>query len=147
MTWTVPALADCAPDIEPVEYQCLVAMSEFSERTAGGILLTEETKDREAYKASTARLVAVSPLAFTYAEDTAWKLAQPRVGDVVFVGKYPGDEIEGRDGRKYRLIGDRQVGAVMERGSNSRPVADLTEAEIVQRFDRFIHEKEPADAG
>lgn len=114
MTWTTPTVAESDPGIEPTEYCCLVRMAEFEGKTPGGIILTATTSDREQWGATHARLLAVSPLAFGYAvwPDDARK---PQVGDVVFVGRYPGDEVVGRDGKTYRLISDREISGIIER--------------------------------
>lgn len=112
--WTVPALADCDPGIEPARYGVLLAPAERSEKTAGGILLPDVMRDRDQWRANSFRLVAVAPFAFTYEKD--WSGARkPQVGDVVFAGEFPGDEVTGRDGRKYRLCEDTQIRAVIER--------------------------------
>lgn len=115
-TWRTPTLQECSGcGVEPTEFQILVSMSEKAEKTAGGILLPEATKDKAQWGSDHARLVAVSPHAFTYVQTWPEGSRKPQVGDVVFVGKFPGDEITGRDGRTYRLCSDKEVLAVMER--------------------------------
>lgn len=114
MKWTIPTVAECDPGVDPFEFQILCAMAEPMAVTAGGIFLTEETKDRNGWGADHARLLAVSPSAFTYHKFPEGTRL-PQVGDVVFVGKYPGEPITGRDGKEYRLCGDREVKAVIER--------------------------------
>lgn len=111
-TWNTPTLAECDPGIAPREYQVLLVMSEKSEKTAGGILLPSAIHDRAQWGADHARILAVSPFAFSYEKDWG-DTPKPRSGDIVYVGKFPGDEIAGRDGRSYRLCDDRQVKAVM----------------------------------
>lgn len=122
MTWKTPTLAECDPGIEPVEFSCLVIMAEFEAKTAGGILLTDATKDKEGWGSTHARLLAVSPLAFSYA---TWPpgARKPTVGDVVFVGQFPGKEAVGRDGKSYRLISDREIDGVIERAEAQEPEA------------------------
>lgn len=115
MTWKTPALADCDAGIEPTEYQVLVAMAEFEARTAGGIILTDATREKEGWGSAHARLLAVSPLAFSYSKEWPSEAAKPQVGDVVFTGKYPGEEVVGRDGKTYRLRSDREIAGIIER--------------------------------
>jgi chaperonin GroES len=115
MTWKTPALADCQPCIEPTEYQVLVAMAEFQEKTAGGVILTEATREKEGWGSAHARLLAVSPLAFTYVAKWPEGSRPPQVGDVVHTGKYPGEEVIGRDGKTYRLCSDREIKGIIER--------------------------------
>lgn len=114
MNWTVPTLAECDPKIEPFEFQVLVAMAEKPSVTKGGLVLPESIRDREEWGSDHARLLAVSPMAFNYVElpPTA---RRPQVGDVVFLGKYPGSEVTGADGKTYRLCSDREIKAVIER--------------------------------
>jgi chaperonin GroES len=113
VSWTTPPPADCNPGIEPTEYQVLIVMAEKEEKTAGGILLPSAVQDKEQWGSTHARLLAVSPLAFSYTDRTDW--SPPRVGDVVFVGKYPGEVVIGRDGREYRLCSDREIAGIIER--------------------------------
>jgi co-chaperonin GroES (HSP10) len=113
MSFIVPALADCDPGIAPTEFQVLLIMGEKPEKTTGGVFLTDDAKDRENFRSARARLVAVSPHAFSYVAD--WSDARkPRPGDEVVTGKYPGDEVTGRDGKTYRICTDRDVKAVVE---------------------------------
>lgn len=145
--WTVPALDKLDPGIEPARYSVLLAAAERAEKTAGGILLPDLMRDREQWRANSYRLVAVAPFAFTYEKD--WSAARkPQVGDVVFAGEFPGDEITGRDGRKYRLCEDTQIRAVLERGEGPTSVLDakLTAADC-ERINRIIDaaQKEPVN--
>jgi co-chaperonin GroES (HSP10) len=57
-------------------------------------------------------LVAVSPLAFNY-DDWPEGAQKPRVGDRVLFSKYNATEILGADGRKYWIMKDRSIAAVM----------------------------------
>src|SRR6185312_6852784 len=112
MSWKTPDLASCDHGIEPTEFQCLVAMAEFEAKTAGGILLTDATREKEGWGSTHARLLAVSPLAFSYTDRKDW--TPPQIGDVVHTGKYPGAEVIGRDGKTYRLVIDREISGIIE---------------------------------
>ena len=49
-------------------------------------------------------LVAVSPLAFTYADETAWGEAEkPKPGDKVMLAKFAGAAVKGMDGKTIAL--------------------------------------------
>ncbi len=113
--WRTPTLAECNPGIEPTEFRVLVCMTEAQEMTKGGIMLPEQVKEREQFRAACGLLVAVSPHAFNYV-DTWPDGSRPQVGDEVFTGHFPGDEVEGADGRTYRLCTDREIKAVLKRG-------------------------------
>ena len=116
MTWRVPEIADCdGHGVEPTGFMVLVAMAEKERVTAGGIHLPESVASKEEWAREKGRLVAVSPLAFTYAK---WPEGArvPAVGDVIYCGRYAGKTIEGRNGRQYQLMTDQDIGAVLERG-------------------------------
>jgi len=116
MTWKIPALSDCAPDIEPVEFKVLVAPAE-KERQVGSIIIPESSAAKDDFAHEKGRLVALSPLAFSYSNDWPNDGAKPRVGDVVHFGRYAGALVEGADGKEYRLLSDRDIGAILQRGA------------------------------
>lgn len=106
------SLEECNPGIEPVEYNVLVAPEDTEEVTAGGIILTTSIKETNDLASQRARLVAVSPHAFSYAE---WPegARMPKPGDAVLFAKYAGALIEGNDGREYRVVKDKDIVAVL----------------------------------
>lgn len=100
--------------IHPTEYKVLIQPVKVEEKTKGGIILPEEHKDREQFAQMEGTLVAVSPLAFTYANDTEWaKADRPKPGDKVLFAKYAGAKVTGRDGKEYRIANDKDVAAVL----------------------------------
>jgi co-chaperonin GroES (HSP10) len=124
MTWKTPALADCAPSIEPSRYGVLLAMSEKQTQTAGGVLLAPETLEREEFGATQGRIIALAPLVFTFAKPEEWGSARkPQVGDVVLVDKFSGVKVKGADDRDYRLVSDVDILAVTERVPARRPLS------------------------
>lgn len=97
--------------ILPTEYKVLIAPVEVDQKTKGGIIIPDETKERDQYAQMRGVLVAVSPLAFTYDD---WKDAKPpKVGDEVLFAKYAGAVVDGKDGKKYRLTNDKDIAAVL----------------------------------
>jgi chaperonin GroES len=109
---SIPELSECDAGLQPVEYNVLIAPEAVQEKTAGGIILAQTTQETNKLAATRGRLVAVSPLAFDYAE---WPegARKPAVGDVVWFGKYAGTLVTGKDGREYRLCKDKDVGALV----------------------------------
>lgn len=100
--------------ISPTEYKVLVSPEKVDEKTKGGIILPDEHKDREQFAQMQGTLVAVSPLAFTYADDDAWgDAAKPKPGDKVMFAKFAGAAVKGMDGKDYRIISDKDVSAVI----------------------------------
>lgn len=98
--------------IFPTEYKVLIAPKVVEERTKGGIIIPDESKDREQFAQMEGTLVACSPLAFTYDD---WKGAKPpKPGDRVLFAKFAGAKVTGKDGKEYRLTNDKDVAAVLE---------------------------------
>ena len=97
--------------IHPTEYRVLIAPVEVTEKTKGGIILPDETKNRDQFAQMEGVLVAASPLAFTYDD---WKGAEPpKAGDRVLFAKYAGAVVDGKDGKKYRICSDKDIAAVL----------------------------------
>lgn len=100
--------------VYPTEYKVLVQPVKVEEKTKGGIILPDEHKDREQFAQMEGVLVAISPLAFTYADAKDWGEAEkPKPGDRVMFAKFAGAAIKGRDGADYRIINDKDVSAVL----------------------------------
>jgi co-chaperonin GroES (HSP10) len=77
VTWRVPTVAECDPGHEPTEFMVLVAMAEKPSKSAGGILLPEATREREQWGAEHGRILAISPLAFSYSD--LWRRPSDKV--------------------------------------------------------------------
>lgn len=103
--------------INPTEYKVLVEPMQIEERTAGGIILPDMTKDTEKFAQTKGRIIAVSPLAFSYVTDDEWAAAgadKPKPGDLVIYGKYAGFNLKGQDGKDYTMIIDKDICATIE---------------------------------
>lgn len=98
--------------INPTEYKVLIRPKTIDEKTSGGIIIPDSTKERDQFAQMEGELVAVSPLAFTYDD---WKGAEPpKPGDRVLFAKYAGAVVKGwKDGQDYRLVNDKDVAAVL----------------------------------
>lgn len=95
--------------IKPVEYKVLIKPIEVEEKTEGGIILPQQAREREAYAQQQGKLVAVGEIAFT---EPDW-LDKPKVGETVLFDKFAGGMVIGKDGVEYRLINDKEIGAVI----------------------------------
>jgi chaperonin GroES len=98
--------------ILPIEYKVLVQPVEVDEKTKGGIIIPDQTKERDQYAQMQGVLVASSPHAFTY-ENWENVPGKPKPGDKVLFAKYAGAVVDGKDGKKYRLVNDKDVAAVL----------------------------------
>lgn len=101
--------------IRPQAYKVLVEPKETETKTKGGLLLPDDTVEKEQFGRQEGILVAVSPMAFTF--DGDWPAdredEKPAIGDRVFFSRYQAMEITGRDGGKYWIMEDRSIAGVM----------------------------------
>lgn len=97
--------------IMPTEYKVLIAPKLTQEKSKGGIILPDVTKERDQYAQMEGVIVAASPLAFSYDN---WKDGNPpKVGDSVLFARYSGAVVTGRDGKEYRITNDKDIAAVL----------------------------------
>ena len=94
--------------ILPTEYNVLVRPDVVPEKTAGGLHLPDLVKEKDEFGRTEGEMVAVSPLAFTYAEWPEGSL-KPKVGDRVIFSRYSATEIKGDDGVKYWIMKDTAI--------------------------------------
>jgi len=95
--------------IVQVEYKVLIEPEQVNEQTSGGLYLPQQTKEKDEMAQVKGTLVAVGGSAF---ED--WQGRRPEIGDKDYFGKYAGFVVVGADERKYRLINDKDVAAIIE---------------------------------
>ena len=99
--------------IVPVEYKILIKVDELDDKSAGGIYLPDNAREREQMAHDRGILVAISEMAFS-----DWKGRQPKVGEKVIFNKYAGSIVQYRNGNqpmeKYRLCNDKDICAVLE---------------------------------
>lgn len=99
--------------ILPTEYKVLIAPKTVEDKI-GSIIIPDQTKERDQFAQMEGTLVAVSPLAFSYAKQEEWGNGKPPdIGDRVLFAKYAGAVVKGRDGKDYRLVNDKDVAAVL----------------------------------
>lgn len=96
--------------IQPVEYKVLIKPEVVETKTAGGLYLPDQTKDKDQMAQVKGILVAIGGNAF---ED--WNGA-PQIGDNVYFAKYAGYVVKGEDGEEYRITNDKDICAVIKNG-------------------------------
>jgi co-chaperonin GroES (HSP10) len=96
--------------LDPIEFNVIIDQDPVEETTKGGLILIDQEKQK--HQTTRGSIVAVSPLAFTYEEwpDGARK---PAVGDRVAFAQHTGAFIDGQDGKKYRVVKDKDILAVL----------------------------------
>lgn len=97
--------------IQPTEFKVLILQDKIDNKV-GSIIIPDEAHERDQYAAMTGVIIAASPLAFTY-EHWPEGAQRPSVGDRVVFAKYAGATVKGKDGVEYRLVNDRDVGAIL----------------------------------
>ncbi len=98
--------------LSPLEFNVVVRLDKAEEKTAGGVFLPSSRQDRDKLECEEGELVAVSPLAFTYAE---WPEGTdpPKVGSRVLIARFAG-VLRERGGQDYRIVKDKDIVAVIE---------------------------------
>lgn len=93
-------------NISPLDDRIVVEQNEAEEKTAGGILLPENAKE----KPTRGKVLAAGPGKMLETGNRG-KMSV-RVGDEVFYGKYSGTEVT-LDGKKYTVLRESDVLAVI----------------------------------
>lgn len=98
--------------IYPVGHRVLILPEQVEEKTEGGIILhTASQKSREEMAQINGIVVGIGSTAYND-QHSPWC----KVGDKVIFGKYSGLIYDGLDGKKYRIINDLDIVAVVEKG-------------------------------
>lgn len=93
----------------------LVLVDECAPVTSGGIHFTPDMIEKLSAGCETGTMVRISPGAFLLNEDmTPWRGEKPKPGDRVYIEKYAGKLVRGKDGRTYRLMDYGCIGAIYE---------------------------------
>lgn len=99
-----------ASGIEPVDLKVLVRPDPAEERTAGGIIIPDATKDKQKFAAVKATLISKGPNAFReWGEGNA-----PDPGQRILMAQYAGARVKGADDQDYVLMNDEDVIAVLK---------------------------------
>lgn len=97
--------------IVPFGFKVLVKIKKLEEKTKGGIIIPQDTLDREGEASQIATVIDYGQAAFTIGMGDLpkeWDI-KPKVGDQIILERYCGVRIEGKDGEDYRLVNDKQI--------------------------------------
>lgn len=97
--------------ITPVEYKVLVLPDEVRTKSAGGIIIPETVNEMRQAQEVKATVIEVGGNAFT---DPPWMGTIPEPGNRVTMNKYAGIDADGKDGKKYRLVNDKEIAAIID---------------------------------
>lgn len=96
--------------ITPLDLRVLVLPDPVEEKTKGGIILADVSKDKEKYAATRGLLVAVGENAFK-----EWGAgAAPEIGQRILYAQYAGSRFKGDDGEDYIVMNDADVVGVVQ---------------------------------
>ncbi|GAV76244.1 Cpn10 domain-containing protein [Cephalotus follicularis] len=98
---------DNVKDLEPLNDRVFIQVAEAEEKTAGGLLLTEASKD----KPSIGTVIAVGPGPLD--EEGSRKPLSISQGNTVLYSKYAGNDFKGSDGTNYIALRASDVMAVL----------------------------------
>ncbi|XP_010541687.1 PREDICTED: 20 kDa chaperonin, chloroplastic-like isoform X2 [Tarenaya hassleriana] len=98
---------DDIKDLKPLNDRVFIKVAEAEEKTAGGLLLTETTKE----KPSIGTVIAVGPGALD--EEGNRKALSITSGSTVLYSKYAGNDFKGKDGSDYIALRASDVMAVL----------------------------------
>lgn len=108
--------------ITPLDDKVLVLMDQHAETTTGGIIVPNDTRDRQSMASETGVVVALGWTAFVYSDDgqRRWDQYAPRPepGSRVVVERYAGRVLQGVDGQEYRLVSQKSIGALFTKGDS-----------------------------
>jgi chaperonin GroES len=102
---------------EPIGDKILISPDIFLSETEAGVFMPDEFKERMQLSTQSGVIVAVGDDAFTWSADRMRPFGgyKPKPGDRVYYERYAGAVVQGDDNTEYRLIEDKQIGAVIEK--------------------------------
>jgi co-chaperonin GroES (HSP10) len=98
----------------PIGDRILVKVDESAEQSSGGIHYPEELQERMTMASETGVIVALGETAFRWSFDRTreWSGRKPLVGERVYINRYAGKLLKGKDGILYRVMDDICVAAI-----------------------------------
>lgn len=116
--------------ITPLEFNVLVKPDAPAARSAGGILYTDDTRERRMISATTGMVISVSDTAFTFEHG-----ARPVFpGERVAFNRHSGMQVEGLDGETYFILKDKSIVAVYAPVPDPNLSAALSDLEEEDEF-------------
>lgn len=100
----------------PLADSVIVLCDVAPDTTKGQLFITPDIQLKQQMMAETGVVVAIGEGAFLWLSDRTrpWEGRKPEVGTRVVFERYAGREQTGLDGKQYRLMSDRCIGAIVE---------------------------------
>lgn len=123
----IPKLSELDPGIDVFEFNILVLPREVEEKTSSGIYIPDQSREREEEAGIEGIVVGVGEFAFHFegsdGEVQPWD-KRPQVGETVMFARYAGGRnFIGSDGRRYRIMKDKDVLGVRRKAAKLEGVA------------------------
>lgn len=100
-------------EFRPQEFKILIRVDQVQEARDSIIIIPDTVKDREYIAQDMGTIVVMSPCACSETDIWGPKEGRPKQGDRVIFSKHAGAIVK-KLGKEYRLIQDKDLGAVME---------------------------------
>ena len=97
--------------IYPYDLKVLVKPVKMERKTAGGIIIPDETGEKDDQGTLIAQIIAVGSNAFYEVKESKYR---PQVGQYIAYSAYAGYLIVGKDEEHYRVINDNDVTAILD---------------------------------
>nr|ASN63474.1 co-chaperonin GroES [uncultured virus] len=94
--------------ISPLEFNIIVKQDDVGEKTVGGVILPDLTRDKDKYSVTKGVIVAVSPMAFD-GDIYPAEMTRPAPGARCMWARHSGHILKGEDGEDYRVLKDKDV--------------------------------------
>jgi co-chaperonin GroES (HSP10) len=105
---TVPSIAELG--IRLLDYKVLIELDDPIARI-GSILIPDSARE----DVTTGTYIAGSPFSFDYLSDfDGYEKYLPEPGERIFCTKYAGRDVTAKNGKKYRLMNDKDVFAILD---------------------------------
>ena len=98
----------------PIGDRILLKIDESVVKSSGGVWFTDEQVYKQSMAAETGVIVAKGEAAFrwTFDKSREWYGRVPEVGERVYVERYAGRLLKGKDDHMYRVMDDRCIAAI-----------------------------------
>lgn len=90
----------------------VLVLPDTTAAVVNGIHMPTEVMERHDMAAESGVIVSLGNGAFVYDSGYDWVGYKPKPGDRVYMERYAGQLVKGKDGRTYRVMASRCVGAV-----------------------------------